>query len=265
MATQSLRDIIEIKDELCDGCGLCIPNCAEGALAIVDGKVRIVDDARCDGAGACIGHCPTGALRVIKRDAAAFDEKYAHPEPQPPKPSFTPLDVPLARPHPAPSRSHVHGTGGCPGAASMTWKPRASQDTEHAAAQPSSLEQWPVQLHLLNPAAPFWDGKPMLVAADCVPFAMGSFHSELLAGASVAIACPKLDDPSGYLEKLTSILKMHDIPSLRIAIMEVPCCRGLMQLAVQAARNAMYQGEIEVVIVSRQGKIIQRQSIQQAA
>jgi len=146
----------------------------------------------------------------------------------------------------------------------MAWsapeKPAAS-----TGAQPSALAQWPVQLHLLNPAAPFFAGKELLLAADCVAFSLGGFHGELLSGRSLAIACPKLDDPSGYIEKLAAILQTHNVPALRVAIMEVPCCRGLSQMAMMAARQAGYQGEVEILVVSRFGEIIQRNVLQQGA
>lgn len=261
MTTSALRDIIEIDEEKCDGCGLCVPNCAEGALAVVDGKLRVVDDSRCDGAGACIGHCPRGALKVIKREATPFDERYAAPH-APESAQFTP--APNFRPamqghgH----GMHGHGGGGCPGSRAMAWS-APEKPAESTGAQPSALAQWPVQLHLLSPAAPFFAGKELLLAADCVAFSLGGFHGELLAGRSLAIACPKLDDPSGYVEKLAAILQTHDVPALRVAIMEVPCCRGLSQMATMAARQAGYQGQIEILTVSRFGEIIQRNVLQQ--
>jgi NAD-dependent dihydropyrimidine dehydrogenase PreA subunit len=248
----SLRDIIEIDEEKCDGCGLCVPNCAEGALAVVDGKLRIVDDSRCDGAGACIGHCPQGALKVIKREAPAFDEKFAVAA-HAPKPVFQPQPARM---------QHHHGGGGCPGSRAMAWD--APKAAPSPAAQASALTQWPVQLHLLSPAAPFFQGRELLLAADCVAFAAGGFHGELLAGRSVAIACPKLDDTEGYVDKLTAILSTHEIPALRVAIMEVPCCQGLAQMAMLAVRQADYHGEVEVIVISRFGQVLRRNTLQAA-
>jgi len=248
----SVRDIIEIDEEKCDGCGLCVPNCAEGALAVIDGKLRVVDDSRCDGAGACIGHCPRGALRVIKREAPAFDEKFA----------VAPAQTrPVVQMQASRMQHHHPSGGGCPGSRAMTWdapKPIAS-----ASSQPSALTQWPVQLHLLSPAAPFFAGRELLLAADCVAFASGGFHGEMLAGRSLAIACPKLDDPEGYVEKLSAILTRHEIPALRVAIMEVPCCQGLAQMAMMAVQQSGYQGEVEVLIVSRFGEVLRRNTLQQ--
>jgi NAD-dependent dihydropyrimidine dehydrogenase PreA subunit len=241
-----LRDIIEIDEKLCDGCGECVPNCAEGALAVVDGKLRVLDDARCDGAGACIGTCAKGALRVVKRDTVAFVESFA---PHPPE-HFAPISHAASPP----------AAASCPGTRAAMWS-APSDGASTKSAQPSELRQWPVQLHLLNPDAPFWAGRHLLLCADCVPFALGAFHSELLAEKSLAIACPKLDDPSGYIDKLCAILSAHDVPSMTIAIMEVPCCRGLVQTAMTAARNASYQGKLEVLTVSLKGVVIGRQTL----
>ncbi|MCU0693848.1 MAG: 4Fe-4S binding protein [Polyangiaceae bacterium] len=268
MAYQSIRDIIEIDEELCDGCGLCVPNCAEGALQVIDGKLRIADDARCDGAGACIGHCPRGALRVVQREAVAFDERYAatsEPTFVPAQPSAHKLAAPMLRTLGRVHQHEGHG-GGCPGSRAMAWGQDAPAAGHQGAtpAQPSALRQWPLQLHLLSPAAPFLRGREMLLAADCVAFAHGAFHATMLAGRSIAIACPKLDDPSGYLEKLTQILATCDVPAMRVAIMEVPCCAGLARLAEQAVADAAYEGEVEVIVVSRFGEIVERRGVQQA-
>ncbi len=270
MTHSGLRDIIEIDEEKCDGCGLCVPNCAEGALAVIDGKLRILDDARCDGAGACIGHCPRGALRIIKREAAAFDERYATSHvASPAPPAFRPAAPPHGmHPHGGNARGghghggHAHVGGGCPGSRAMAWAPPQKASAASPGAQPSALAQWPVQLHLLSPNAPFFEGKELLLAADCVAFALGGFHSELLSGRSLAIACPKLDDPEGYLEKLTAILRDRNVPALRVAIMEVPCCQGLAKLAMIAAQRAGYQGTVELIVVSRFGEIMRRETLQ---
>lgn len=254
----SIRDIIEIDEALCDGCGQCVPACHEGALAVVDGKLRIVDDARCDGAGACLGHCPTGALKVSKRDAVAFDESFAQ---APAKPvEQAPLHQ-ISRPH------AMDGGGGCPGSRSASWRNAfpTKADSEQPFEVPSALRQWPVQLHLVSPEAPFWNGRELLLAADCAAFARGGFHQEFLAGRSLAIACPKLDDSNGYLEKLTRILRARDVRALRIVIMEVPCCGGLSSLALQACRAAGYAGEVEVVTLSIMGEVTRRHTVQTAS
>lgn len=250
MANRAMREIVEIDEDLCDGCGLCIPNCEEGALVIVDGKAKLVEDARCDGAGACLGTCPRGALRIIERDAAEFDEKYAAPHAAPSPPVIVSDVVQI---------SARQAGGGCPGSRAMAWAPPAAQRA--GASGPSALRQWPIQLHLLSPAAPFLRGRELLLAADCVAFALGGFHGDLLEGRSLAVACPKLDDPTGYEQKLTQMLAGCDVPALRVAIMEVPCCGGLVRLATHCAQAANFQGEVEVIVVSRFGEILERRVI----
>ncbi len=238
-----LRDIIEIDEELCDGCGECVPSCAEGALAVVDGKLRVIDESKCDAAGACLGHCSKGALQVVRRNAQRFEEGPAG--------------------HSPPSSVERPGVGQCPGSRAMAWQPAARQARSNQ--EPASeLCQWPVQLHLLSPNAPFWDGRELLVCADCVPFAMAGFHDRLLAGRAVAVACPKLDDPSGYVEKLAAILAGHNIPAMRVAILEVPCCRGLVAMAVEAAHRSQYRGEVEVLLVGRTGTVLGTEVLQTA-
>ena len=252
MSTGSVRDIIEIDEEKCDGCGLCVPSCAEGALAVIAGKLRVLDDARCDGAGACIGHCPQGALRVVRREAEAFDAQFA------------PHTLSDAQPHPPSAAGSQRVNGGCPGSMAISWQVPIA-DRGEVDAVPSALAQWPVQLHLLDPSAPFLEGCELLLCADCVAFAVGDFHRSLLSGRSLAIACPKLDDTEGYVSKLATILTLHQIPALRVAIMEVPCCQGLLQLAQTATRKADYPGEFEVLVVSRSGEIVRRKTLQQTA
>ena len=228
MSTGSVRDIIEIDEEKCDGCGLCVPSCAEGALAVIAGKLRVLDDARCDGAGACIGHCPQGALRVVRREAEAFDAQFA------------PHTLSDAQPHPPSAAGSQRVNGGCPGSMAISWQVPIA-DRGEVDAVPSALAQ------------------------DCVAFAVGDFHRSLLSGRSLAIACPKLDDTEGYVSKLATILTLHQIPALRVAIMEVPCCQGLLQLAQTATRKADYPGEFEVLVVSRSGEIVRRKTLQQTA
>jgi hypothetical protein len=192
---------------------------------------------------------------VIKREAMAFDESYAgtphrahFPSAQLARKNLTPV-VPIQR-----------TSGTCLGAQALAWGRDPPVDSREA--QPSSLQQWPVQLHLVHPTAPFWNGKELLIAADCVSFAMGAFHRELLSGRSLAIACPKLDDPSGYLDKLTAILAENDVKAVRVAIMEVPCCGGLAQLALRAIAQAQFKNDVELLVVSRHGEVIQQRLVQ---
>ena len=251
----AVRDLIRIDEALCDGCGQCVPACAEGAIAVIDGKARLVSDVFCDGMGACLGHCPQGAITIEKAEARPFDEAAvarhlggAVPAPTAPAPA------------PAPVRSDAHhGAGGCPGSRMLDFRPEAQPGLGAAAAapQPSALRQWPVQLHLLSPAAPYFRGADVLLAADCVAFAVGDFHGAHLAGRSLAIACPKLDvQQESYREKLTAMIDQSGIASLTVMIMQVPCCGGLVQLALQAAAKASRAVPMRYVVVGVQGDIL---------
>lgn len=213
-----LRTIIHIDEDKCNGCGLCVPNCAEGAIRIIDGKARLIAENLCDGIGDCLGHCPEGALTLEQRDADAFDMEAVE----------THLENQKA-PEPAASFS------GCPGSRVMSLrdKPGATSGGSYQ-AQPSELQQWPVQLALAPTQAPFFQDADLLIAADCVPFAYPDFHRKLLRGKSVLIACPKLDNVGPYVEKLTTIFAENDINSITIARMEVPCCGGLERLVSHA-------------------------------
>ena len=225
-----VREIIEIDEAKCNGCGLCIPNCAEGALQIVDGKARLVGDVYCDGLGACLGHCPEDALKVIKREAVPFDMEAVHDliasqERQPVAcPSVSPLVLHASSPHP----------------------------TE----KESALRHWPVQLRLLPTEAPRFQDADLLVVADCVPVAHPNFHASLLSGRTMAMGCPKLDDIASYGEKLKEILKKNDVRSVTVATMEVPCCSGMSRVvewAVEASGKAI---PVRKHIVSVRGDMI---------
>ncbi|HEY6873377.1 MAG TPA: 4Fe-4S binding protein [Geobacteraceae bacterium] len=224
-----VRKIVQIDEEKCNGCGLCVPACAEGAIAIVDGKARLAADNLCDGLGACLGDCPRDAIRIIEREADQFDE--------------TAVDTHLGKTAPdsapATSRNVAHSRsagGGCPGSRVMTLSPEkadAGVRTDEA-KEPSRLGQWPVQLHLVPVSAPYFQDADLLIAADCVPFAYAGFHRDLLAGKAVVIGCPKLDDNRFYLEKLTEIFRSSTIRSVTVVRMEVPCCGGIVMAAKQA-------------------------------
>lgn len=231
-----IREIVRIDEEKCDGCALCVPACAEGAIRIVDGKAKLLADNLCDGLGACLGHCPQDAIVIEKRDADGFDEHAVE----------THLKSQGA-PHP-PSAPQPEGHGGCPSARMIGFAPPTGgcpsaqvrevappqEGGEVAGRRPSELRQWPVQMHLVPPTAPFLQGAELLLAADCVPFAHPEFHRDLLQGKALLIGCPKLDDGQAYLQKLTAILSRNDIRSLTVAHMEVPCCSGLIAIARQA-------------------------------
>jgi NAD-dependent dihydropyrimidine dehydrogenase PreA subunit len=253
----AVRNIVQIDEELCDGCGECVPSCIEGALKIVDGKARLVSDALCDGLGACLGECPTGALTVIARDTAEFDEAAAgiHAAPGRTAPAHAPRFIAAAA---AAGGAHA-AHGGCPGSRAQAF------DDPHpaAAAAPrsdpgaSKLRQWPVQLHLVPPSAPFFHDRDVLLAADCVPVAVGDFHTSFLDGRGLAIACPKLDQHLEiYVQKLAAMIDEGRVRSLTVAIMEVPCCGGLVRLAEQARATASRAVPLRIVTVGIRGQIL---------
>ena len=252
----AVREVIEIDERLCDGCGDCVTACAEGAIAIVDGKARLISDVYCDGLGACLGHCPQGALKVIEREADAFDEQAVEdhlkrlrgPAQGPgPQPQFTVL-----------SQAPTPAAGGCPGSRpQMHQLPLAPVGDAADAPVSSQLRHWPVQLHLVPPTAPFFQGQDVLLAADCVAFAVADFHQRHLAGSSLAIACPKLDSNQEiYLQKLVAMIDVAEIRSLKVMVMEVPCCGGLVRLAEEALRRANRDVPVECLVVGTQGHIL---------
>jgi len=209
MARQ-VRKIVRIDEEKCNGCGLCVPSCEEGAIQIIDGKARLVEDRLCDGLGNCLGECPQDAITIEEREAEEFDEEAV--------------------------TEHL-------GTAAVV-----------AGAQPSQLRNWPVQLTLVPPHAPWLDGADLLISADCVPYALGGFHGELLAGKRVITACPKLDDVQPYLAKLVEIFRRTDIRRVTVARMEVPCCAGLVALVGQALEASGRSTPFEELVISIEGR-----------
>jgi NAD-dependent dihydropyrimidine dehydrogenase PreA subunit len=258
----AVRSIIQIDEEKCDGCGKCVIGCAEGALQIVDGKAKLVKDQYCDGLGACIGECPTGALTVIQRDAADYDEAAVLAAGGNPKRGHAPAHphppAPAAAPHPMP---HF---GGCPGSAARAFAPAALKPAPEAAARPSMLAHWPIQLHLIHPGAPWFQNADVLLAADCAPFAMAGFHENVLAGKSLIIACPKLDDKSGYAEKLEFLFAKSRPKSVTVVRMEVPCCGGLLQMVLQARDHSGSDCPVRDVVVSVRGEVLGERSFEGA-
>ena len=275
------RQIIKIDEDLCTGCGLCIPNCPEGALQIIDGKVRLVSDLFCDGLGACIGHCPEGAITTETREAEPYDESkvmenivrcgpnvirahLAHLRDHKQDEYFREalaylvdrdIEIPAEFLQPAcrcgDTDRSASAFAGCPGSRIVNFETdaacaSAAPPSSVAGAvspgapadRPSRLRQWPVQIMLVPPNAPFLDGADLLVAADCVPFAYAGFHENLLAGKALLVGCPKLDDAEHYLEKLTAMFKGSDVRSVTVAHMEVPCCTGLVRLVERAIRDS---------------------------
>ena len=225
-----LRKIVQIDEEKCTGCGECIPNCAEGALKIIDGKARIVSDVYCDGLGACLGHCPEDAIEIIEREAPEFDEEAVH--------EYLKLQL--------------QGVS-CNAVTSLI--DAQEQETLPQTEQKSSLSHWPVQLHLVPIKAPFWNNADLLLMADCVAVAQPELHSKLLSGRSVMMGCPKFDNAQAYLDKLTEILKRNTVRSLTVANMEVPCCSGLRRIAEIALEQSGKMIPTQNLVVSVKGDI----------
>jgi Pyruvate/2-oxoacid:ferredoxin oxidoreductase delta subunit len=209
-----LRNIVQIDEKKCNGCGLCIPSCAEGALQIIDGKARLVKDVYCDGLGACLGECPQDAITIIQREAKEFDKEAAEEH--------------MKKGQPAPPMA-------CP-----STKPMQLESEEKEVApkrlekRQSRISNWPYQLKLLPPNAPFFENADLLIAADCVPFAYADFHEDMLKNRTLAIGCPKLDDATLYRNKLAAIFRESNIRSVTVVNMEVPCCFGLKRLVQEA-------------------------------
>jgi NAD-dependent dihydropyrimidine dehydrogenase PreA subunit len=249
------RKIIEIDREACNGCGLCTTACAEGALAL-DGekKAVLVREIYCDGLGACLDVCPTGALKVVERESDPYDAKaaFAHV-------LKTRGAAAAARVHGAAGGQGHAGPGGCPG--SRAREIRRGPETGTAGRTgvvPSRLSQWPIQLHLVSPLAPYFEGSDLLVAADCTAFALGGFHEDLLKGKTLVIACPKLDETAGYVEKLAEIIKRNDLESLTVAIMTVPCCSGLERIVRLAVETSGVRLDVKRVVVGLDGTVVER-------
>ncbi len=296
------RDILKIDEDLCNGCGQCVPNCHEGALQVIDGKVRLVSELMCDGLGACIGHCPEGAITIETREADPYNEievmeqmkdkgrntviahlkhlkdhgesgflhdGVSYLKTHKNELNFNLEDV-IGEVHnhgnasvkhhvPIIAAMHEH-EGGCPGSRTMTIEKSVSRDTSSHIDQPSELRQWPVQMHLVNPNAPYFRNSDLLLAADCVAFSMGNFHSNFLKGKSLAIACPKLDHGSEiYIEKLTAMIDIAKLNTITVMMMEVPCCGGLLQMVKAALNNSSRKVPVKKMIVGISGQILQEE------
>jgi len=240
------RDILHIDEELCDGCGDCVVACEEGAIQIIDGKARLVNDSFCDGFGACVGECPQGALIIEKREAVDFDEEAVKEH--------------LARtaakdPAPAPLAA---AECGCPGAAMRDLtSPADTQPVAKSPEMPSQLGHWPVQLMLVPPHTPFLQGADLLVCADCVPFTVPDFHSRYLRGRAVLVGCPKLDDLPHYREKLKDIFAQARPRRIIVLRMEVPCCGGIAEATIQARNEIIPRTPLETHTIGIRGGIIQ--------
>lgn len=281
------RDIVKIDEELCNGCGDCIPNCHEGALQIIDEKARLVSDLMCDGLGACIGHCPLGAITIEQREAEAYNETKVmvdmikkgkntviahlvhlkeHQELELMKEGINylkaneqNLDFDLSE-----TITAVHTekkssceSGGCPGSAPVSINSDLKLDFSTGSLK-SELKQWPVQFHLINPVAAYFKNTDLLLAADCVAFSIGNFHQDYLKGKQLIIACPKLDsEQDSYLQKLIHLIDNAKVNTITTMIMQVPCCGGLLQLVKTAIEKANRKVPVKLIVVGIEGNILQ--------
>jgi len=239
-----MRNIVKIDVERCDGCGQCVNACAEGAIKIVNGKAKLISEIYCDGLGACIGHCPQDAITIEKRETVEFSEEATKAH--------------LAKEKNAQAQTNFV----CPG---MTAKDLRKKDKPHESEIPkvqSQLSHWPVQLKLVSPHAPYFANADLLLVADCVPFAMGDFHSRFLTDHSIAVGCPKLDDAEFYVEKLAAILQANNLNSLTVIHMEVPCCSGLTQIARKAIAKNKIEMSFEDVTIDLQGNVSRTETVQ---
>jgi NAD-dependent dihydropyrimidine dehydrogenase PreA subunit len=289
-----LREVVHIDEDLCNGCGECIPNCHEGALQIIEGKARLISDLMCDGLGACLNHCPVDAITIEKREAVPYNEVkvmetmikkgkatvVAHMKhlKDHNEHGFLKEAVGFLRSNAGEidfdvsvviSEVHNHGKhaehhnegGGCPGSKTISFDSKnLSVDNKQMINGQSELRQWPVQMHLINPMAPYFQNADVLIAADCVAFSMGNFHSNYLKNKGLAIACPKLDsNMEVYVDKIKMMIDNANINTLTVMIMQVPCCGGLLQMAKAAVSQASRNVPVKAIMVSLQGEILQEQ------
>ncbi len=261
------RKIIEIDRDLCNGCALCTTACAEGALELDDeNKAVLVREIYCDGLGACLDVCPTDALKIVERETEHYDAQaaYAHvlktrgEEAAKHVHGIGGLDTAQAGGHRnAPAQKRAPMMGGCPGSAACEIPDRGAQageETDKAISGASELRQWPIQLHLVSPYAPYFKESDLLIAADCTAFALGSFHPDFLKGKKLVIACPKLDETEGYVEKLAELIKHNNPRSLTVAIMTVPCCSGLHRIVEQAVERSGSKVQIQKKVIHIDGR-----------
>jgi len=268
---KSTRKIIEIDEERCNGCGECVTGCAEGALQIIDGKAKVVKEQFCDGLGDCIGTCPTGALKIIEREAETYDPEATREHVR------RSLGEEAAKRFDETERIHAKklageppAFSGCPG---MQVRTGRKDDSESPIAPTSSgtqqvirsdLEQWPIQLHLVQPSMPFFNGRELVVLSTCAPVTSPDVHWRFVRGRSVVVACPKLDRTEGYEEKLAAIMAENDIPKVVVVRMTVPCCGGLGMIVRRAhAACGRTNLVVEEVTIDLDGNLVKTEIIAQ--
>ncbi|MBN1463898.1 MAG: 4Fe-4S binding protein [Paludibacteraceae bacterium] len=296
-----IRDIIKIDRDKCNGCGVCVPNCHEGALQMIDSKATLVSELMCDGLGACVGHCPEGAITIERREAEQYDEIRVIKQMIPQglnvviahlthlkehnevaylkeavgylkihegELGFDLSDV-VRKVHPvainkthhtdAPEHKHVSRhihTSACPSAKPVSLVTNEINAFE-ASEFPSELQQWPVQLHLINPVASYFNNADLLIAADCSAYTYGGFHQKFLRGRKLIIACPKLDTGTDtYVDKISTLIDQANINTITVLVMEVPCCSGLMQIVRKAQNNTTRKVPVKLITISIKGQIL---------
>jgi len=246
------RKIIQIDEEKCNGCGVCVPSCAEGAIQVVDGKARLVAEKYCDGLGACLKECPEDALKIIEREAEDFDESAVEDH----------LKTTGAAPH---KEEPAAMPCGCPSTQIQSFGPatscqQANQPVVQASAA-SALTHWPIQIRLVPPSAPFLKGADLLVAADCTPAAYPNFHRDFLQGKAVMIGCPKFDEAQAYVQKFADIFKTAGIKSITVLTMEVPCCQGLPLIVKKGMEVSGKKIPLTQVTISARGEVLGQQKL----
>ncbi|ACL18740.1 4Fe-4S ferredoxin iron-sulfur binding domain protein [Desulfitobacterium hafniense DCB-2] len=245
-----IRKIIKIDEQSCDGCGLCLTACHEGALVLVNGKASLLRDDYCDGLGNCLPACPQDAISFEEREAVEFDEEAVKKH--------------LESHHQHDDNEHHEHQGhtlacGCPGNhAELLSRPESTYKPETQQENKSQLKQWPVQIKLVPPNAPYFDNAHLLIAADCTAYAYGNFHNEFMRNRVTLIGCPKLDSVD-YSEKLTAILQQNSLKSLTLVRMEVPCCGGLESAVKTALKNSGQIIPWQVVTITTNGRILENQ------
>jgi len=241
MTAKVLRKIVRIDKDKCNGCGLCVPACAEGAISIIDGKAKLISENYCDGLGACLGECPQGAITIEERESEEFDEEAVSKHLR--KGESTSDTLPC-------------GCASATVAQFETGKDTHGHDQEATGASPRSmLSHWPVQLTLVPPGAPFLKDADLVLAGDCAPFAYAGFHRDFIKGHALLVACPKLDDFRAHQRKLTEILCQSSVKSITVVHMEVPCCSGLIQMARQAIKDCGKDIPLKEVTIGIRGDL----------
>ncbi len=276
-----LRKIVNIDEELCDGCGLCVPECHEGALQIIDSKARLISDLFCDGLGACLGHCPQGAITIDVREAEPYNETKVMDYIVKCGPNVIKAHLEHLVDHnemeyfqeaveylkmngisnPATEKimktEQKHSACGCPGSKEMSFAADEQFEEDETGKRKSYLSQWPVQFHLVSPYANYYQNSHLLLTADCVPFSYPDYHKDFLKDKSLAVACPKLDSNQHvYMDKLLAMIIEANLQSITVLIMQVPCCSGLYQLAQNAIQHSGKYIPLKVIVIGINGEVL---------